>query len=94
MSDTVVSFAGGAITMGFAVCGLYFMRFWRTTNDSLFLCFGLAFWLLGIAQTVITIGTGMEEERSWFYLLRLAAFMLILVAIWQKNRRSANGDSG
>jgi hypothetical protein len=27
------------------------------------------------------------EERSWLYLLRLAAFALILVSIWRKNRR-------
>lgn len=94
MSDAILAFVAGAVTMGFAVCGLYFMRFWRTTKDRLFLYFGLAFWLLGIAQTGITIGIGMEEERSWLYLLRLAAFILILFAIWQKNHRSARGDSG
>jgi hypothetical protein len=27
------------------------------------------------------------EERSWLFLLRLAAFSLILVSIWKKNRR-------
>ena len=94
MNDTILAFVGGAVTMGFAVCGLHFLRFWRTTKDSLFLYFALAFWLLGIAQTVITIDVGMVEERSWLYLLRLAAFMLILIAIWQKNRRLVQGSPG
>jgi hypothetical protein len=28
------------------------------------------------------------EERSWIFLLRLAAFILIICAIWRKNRRA------
>jgi hypothetical protein len=29
------------------------------------------------------------EERSWIYLIRLAAFALILLAILRKNRRQS-----
>jgi hypothetical protein len=29
------------------------------------------------------------EKRAWLYLVRLAAFALILIAIIRKNRRSA-----
>ena len=31
------------------------------------------------------------EERSWLYLLRLAAFVLILGSVGMKNRRSGGG---
>ena len=31
------------------------------------------------------------EERSWLYLLRLAAFSLILVSIYFKNRSASRG---
>jgi hypothetical protein len=89
MTDTFLDFAAGAVSMGFAVCGLYFLRFWRATRDGLFLAFALAFWLLGISQATITFAAGLVEERSWLFLLRLAAFLLILLAILRKNRRSS-----
>ncbi len=50
--------------------------------------FILAFWLLGAAQAALTLSNIPVEERSWIYLLRLAAFSLILLSIWTKNRRS------
>ena len=81
-------FLSGAITMGFAVAGLFFLRFWRRTGDGLFLAFAVAFWLLGLGQALLTFTDMPVEERSWLYLLRLAAFSLILVSIWVKNRKA------
>jgi hypothetical protein len=79
-------FLSGAITMGFLVAGLFFLRFWKRTRDSLFIAFALAFWLLGLNQALLTFTDIPVEERSWLYLLRLAAFTLILISIWRKNR--------
>jgi hypothetical protein len=73
--------------MGFAIAGLFFLRFWRRTGDSLFLPFAFAFWLLGLGQALLTFSEIPVEERSWLFLLRLAAFLLILVSIWIKNRK-------
>jgi hypothetical protein len=81
-------FLSGATTVGFAIAGLFFLRFWKRTHDSLFLAFALAFWLLGIVQASLALTDFPEEERSLFYLVRLAAFVLILVAIWRKNRKA------
>ena len=83
----LIDFLSGAITMGFIVAGLFFLRFWRRTRDSLFVAFALAFWLLGLGQALLSFTDIPVEERSWLYLLRLAAFLLILVSIWRKNRR-------
>lgn len=80
-------FLGGAITMGFAVAALLFLRFWRRTRQSLFLTFAGSFVLLSLAQAVLTLGQIPTENRSWVYLLRLAAFLLILGALWSQNRR-------
>jgi hypothetical protein len=85
---TVFDFLSGALTMGFAIAGLFFLRFWKRTGDGLFLPFALAFWLLGLAQALLTFTNFPIEERSWLFLLRLAAFLLILVSIWIKNRRT------
>ena len=81
-------FLSGIITMGFAAAGLFFLRFWRRTHDELFLAFAIAFWLLGLVQALLAMGNIPEEERSWVYLFRLAAFVLVLVAVWRKNRHA------
>lgn len=85
--DTLYPFLSGASAMGFVAAGLFFLRFWSRTRDGLFLGFALAFWLLGISQAVLTLTDIPIEERSWLYLLRLAAFLLILYAFWLQNRR-------
>ncbi|MEP7006623.1 MAG: DUF5985 family protein, partial [Sphingomonas bacterium] len=79
-------FLSGAITMGYAAAGLFFLRFWKRTRDRLFIAFALAFWLLGIGQAVLTFSHASTEERTWLYLIRLVAFALILFSIWRKNR--------
>ena len=81
----LVPFLSGAIVLGFVVAGLFFLKFWRKTHDRLFLAFTIAFWLLGLAQALLVFSQVPVEERSWIYLLRLAAFVAILFAIWRKN---------
>ena len=85
----LVDFLSGAITMGFVVAGLFFLRFWKKTGESLFVAFAFAFWLLGLVQALLTFSNIPIEERSWVYLLRLAAFLLILVSVAVKNRSSS-----
>jgi hypothetical protein len=86
---TVYDFLSGAVSFGFLVCGLFFLRFWHRTRDELFLAFALAFGLLGLGQGVLALANIPTEERGSIYLLRLAAFALILIAIFRKNRSAA-----
>jgi hypothetical protein len=79
-------FLSGMVAAGFLVAGLFFLRFWSRTRDPLFRSFAIAFWLLGLGQAVLALGSIPVEERSWVYLIRLAAFLLILFAIARKNR--------
>ena len=81
-------FLSGMVVLGFTLAGLFFLRFWKKTHDELFLAFTLAFWLLGLGQALLSFSDVPVEERSWLYLIRLTAFMLILGAIWRKNRRA------
>lgn len=83
---TLYDFLSGAVTFGFLVCALFFLRFWRTTRDELFMAFALAFGLLGIVQGTLALANIPTEERYSVYLIRLAAFALILIAILRKNR--------
>jgi uncharacterized protein DUF5985 len=92
-AGTLASVIAGATVMGYAVCGLFFFRFWRRTQDRLFLVFAFAFWLLGLQRLALVLVGPVEETRTGLYLVRLFAFLLILVAIIDKNR-SAGGRSG
>ena len=86
---TLHDYLAGLVTGGFLLAGLFFLRFWHRTRDGLFLAFALAFWLLGLAQSILALGNVPLEERSWIFLIRLAAFTLILFAIARANRRRA-----
>ena len=83
---TLLDFLSGTVAYGFVVAGLFFLRFWRRTSDALFLSFAAAFFLLGTGQALLALADVPVEERSALYLVRLAAFALILVAIVRKNR--------
>lgn len=83
---TLYDFLSGAVAFGFFVCALFFLRFWRRTSDQLFITFALAFALLGLGQAVLALANIPTEERGSVYLVRLAAFALIIIAILRKNR--------
>lgn len=85
----LLDFLSGAATMGFLLAGLCFLSFWKRTRETLLLAFAIAFWLLGVGQALLTLTEIPVEERSWLYLLRLAAFTIILVSIGLKNRRAS-----
>ena len=86
---TFYDFLSGAVAFGFFVCGLFFLCFWRRTRDQLFLAFALAFALLGTGQSILALANIPTEERGSIYLIRLAAFALILIAIYRKNRSAS-----
>ena len=87
MSPALV-FLSGAVTMAYAVAGLFFLRFWRRTRDRLFLAFAAAFLLLVLNTVLLTISNVPIENRAIYYLLRLLAFLIIIGAVIQKSRSS------
>lgn len=80
-------FFSGFLAAGFIVCSLFFLRFWRRTKDGLFLAFALAFALLSLQQFLGAFLGLAEEDRSLIYLLRLAAFLMVIFAILAKNMK-------
>jgi hypothetical protein len=82
--DLMNAFASGMIAMGHATAGYFFWRFWSRTADRLFLMFALTFWLLGILRLLMLVFAQHGEEH-FLYWFRLLAYLLILVAIVQKN---------
>lgn len=86
---TLYDFLSGAIAFGYFVAGLFFLRFWQRTREALFLTFALAFWLLGLGQSILALANIPTEEQGSVYLIRLGAFLLILAGIIRKNRAQA-----
>lgn len=76
----------GAIAFGWLLVGLFFFRFWRHTHDKFFLYFALSFWLESANRAALGLMSGDNEGSPVHYLVRLVAYGLILLAIWQKNR--------
>jgi hypothetical protein len=79
-------FLNGAIMMGFTIVGLFFLRFHRSTRERLFAMFAAAFFVLGIERVALVSFDLATEFQPYIYLIRLLAFLLIIIAIVDKNR--------
>jgi hypothetical protein len=81
-------FLMGAITLGWIVAALFFVRFWRETHDRLFLIFAISFVILALTRIVMVMWNPVGDEHVHVYWLRLLAYCLILTAIVDKNVRT------
>ncbi len=77
----------GALVLGYLVIGLFFLRFWSASRDRLFVLFALAFGVLAVQRFALSVTQETMEDQTVFYLMRLAAFVIIIIAIVDKNRR-------
>lgn len=87
----VNEFLYGAIVALCVVSALCFWRFQIQTRDRFFALFAAAFVMLALNYTLLAAGDRASESRPYLYLIRLAAFLLIIAAIVDKNRGA--GDS-
>ena len=68
---------------------IFFLRFWRQTRDRLFVLFSVAFALMGVNWTALAaLSASSDGSRHLIYVIRLAAFAVIIMAIVDKNRGS------
>ena len=84
----MIDFVGGAITLGFLVGALFFLRFWRKTAERLFLAFAIGFALFALNQALAAFLGAADERVAYTYVLRVLGFLLILSAIVEKNMRA------
>jgi hypothetical protein len=84
----MIDFLAGAAALGYAVAAVFFLRFWRTTRDRLFLAFAAGFFLLAANQVLAALLEAGDERTAYVYSLRVLGFLLILWAIVDKNLQS------
>ena len=82
-----IHFISGLLVAGYAVAALFFLRFWRAARDSLFAWFAAAFALLALQRVALVSAASLPFEIHWYYLLRLLAFVFIIIGIAGKNAR-------
>lgn len=78
----------GALMICCLVAGLFFLKFYRKTSDKLFKLFSISFFLLSFERLVLGYLGSRNEPSPLIYLIRLAAFLIIIYAIVDKNRSS------
>ena len=87
------NFLSGAITLACLAAGLFFFRFWWKTRDRFFLFFAASFWLEAVNRSYLVLSGEMHEEFPVYYGIRLISYILILMAIWDKNRAPRSGGN-
>ncbi len=88
MHTALNNLIGGSLIAGYLLAGLFFFKFWKSSRDTLFVLFAAAFWILAGQRLLLTLSTDKLEDQTHLYVLRLLAYLLILAAILNKNRRS------
>lgn len=79
--------AGGIATASL-IAGLFFLRFWRHTRDRFFMFFALSFLIEGLNRFALYALAGLDDQHPIYYVIRLIAYGLIVVAILDKNLKS------
>ena len=83
---TASTFLLGATSLAYLIAAVFFLRYWRRSSDRLFLMFAGAFSILAANRVAFAAMTLSVEAHTYLYLVRLAAFVLVLAAIIDKNR--------
>jgi hypothetical protein len=91
MSGNLSSVLSGAVAMASFAATLFFLKFWRQTQDRFFLLFAFAFGVDAVTRAVLGFTTISHEIEPLFYCTRLVTFALIIAAIVTKNRSRGTG---
>jgi peptidoglycan/LPS O-acetylase OafA/YrhL len=80
-------FIWGAVAALSAVAATFMWKFWRRTDEPLFRAMALGFGILALHWVGLGVLNPTSETRHGLYLVRFAAFALIIAGIVTKNRR-------
>ena len=94
MMDGLHPFLYGFLTSAALTVALIFLRFWRMTQDRLFIFFAAAFVALALNWLALAMTDSASDDRYHVFVLRLVAFVFILVGIVDKNRRAKRELTG
>lgn len=85
MHSGILEFLRGATMMAELGIALFFIQYWGETKDRIFIYFSAAFVFMAVSQIVVVLFGEGADFAPFAYLLRVAAFLLIIFAIVDKN---------
>ena len=87
------SLLDGARCLTCLAIALFFVRMGMRSRDRLYHAFSFAFVLLAANAVIVGLYTGAGDYQAFVFLPRLLAFVVIIVAIFDKNRPRRRGGS-
>jgi hypothetical protein len=81
----IATFLLGMIVTLYLTAALFFLKFWRKTQDRLFLAFAAAFAIEGLNRIRFLFIEHPNEGSVSIYAVRILAFSLIIAAVVGRN---------
>lgn len=75
----------GVISMASFTASVFFLRFWRETDDFVFFAFAVFFVIEGLNRFATVFIAQPNAGNPYVYIARLIGLLFILVAILRKN---------
>lgn len=75
----------GFLTAGHLAIAVLFLRLWRRNRAALLLAFALAFALIAVSYVLVSMFEAGLAPRAPAYLVRLAAFVVIILGVASVN---------
>lgn len=79
-------FLDGIAFAGFLAVSVWFARAWLGSRDRLLLAFAIAFAIFAANRLVLVATDRADEAQTVVYLLRAAGFIVIILAVIDRNR--------
>lgn len=81
----MVALLNGATAVACLGVVLFFGRFWRESADRLFFCVSAAFVAFAVNYATLGLLPASDERRGYAFVIRLLAFLVILVGLVLKD---------
>jgi hypothetical protein len=82
----MASFLDGAVAMACVAISVFFLRFWRESEERLFLCLAAAFGVFAVNYSALGLLPLADEHLAYAFVLRLIGFVAILIGVALKER--------
>jgi hypothetical protein len=86
MTDQPLVLLQGICALACGAIGLIFFRVWSGSRDRFFVYFAVGFALMAVSWILLGLSSRTADSRPYIYGIRLLAFLLITIAIVDKNR--------
>ena len=75
----------GAVIMGDVIAALFFVRFWKLTDDRFFLFFAASFIAIAVSRVVVDENLPPIGYEPFGYMIRVLSYLFIIAGILYKN---------